>query len=270
MTIDLHVHSSYSDGCLSPSQVVEYAHQLGVTTLALTDHDTLAGIPEALERGSQLGLTILPGIEMSCSIDRAEYHILGYKVDCNHGPLLTQLGHLRFARAERADRIVAKLAKQGIQLASSRIQEIAGAGVVGRPHIAAALVRSGYAESKRDAFVRFLNAGQPGYVPRYRLSIEQGIRLLREAGGIAVWAHPGKDFSLPRLQQLQELGLLGVEVWHPDHSNEQMLWIADQVARAGLLVTGGSDFHCQEPDSPVLGSHTTPEWALAALQAIGV
>lgn len=265
MAIDLHVHSTYSDGCLTPSRIVEHAHQLGLTALALTDHDTLDGIPEALVRGTELGITILPGIEMSCSLDQGEYHMLGYGMACNYEPLLVKLHQLSVARAERADRIVAKLAAEGIQLVGSRVQEIAGAGVVGRPHIAEALIEQGFAQDKRDAFLRYLNPGQPGYVPRYRLSVPQAISLIRAAGGIPVWAHPGKSFSLERLVELKEYGLLGVEVWHPDHSAEQMLWFADQVARAGLLVTGGSDFHCRQPDGLGLGSHITPDWAFAAL-----
>lgn len=265
MAIDLHVHSTFSDGCLTPSRIVEHAHQLGITALALTDHDTLAGIPEASARGAERGITVLPGIEMSCSSDQGEYHILGYGMDCSHEPLLAQLRQLSTARAERAERIVAKLADHGIQLVGSRVREIAGAGVVGRPHVAEALIEQGFAQDKRDAFLRYLNLGQPGYVPRYRLSVPQAISLIRAAGGIPVWAHPGKSFSLERLVEFKEYGLLGVEVWHPDHSAEQMLWFADQVARAGLLVTGGSDFHCHQPDGLGLGSHITPKWAFAAL-----
>lgn len=266
MAIDLHVHSTYSDGCLTPGQIVTHASQAGITALALTDHDTLDGIPEALACGKELGITVLPGIELSCSLEnQGDYHILGYKMDCNHEPLLAQLRELSLARAERADRIVAKLAVAGIQIDGSRVREIAGAGVVGRPHIAEALIEQGFAEDKQDAFRRYLSPGQPGYVPRYRLSVAQAIGLIRAAGGIPVWAHPGQSFSLERLEQFQEYGLLGLEVWHPDHSAEQMLWFADRVARAGLLVTGGSDFHCYQLHGPGLGSHITPEWAFAAL-----
>lgn len=267
MAIDLHVHSTYSDGCLSPWQLVEHARQLGITTLALTDHDTLGGIPEVLEHGVQLGVNIVPGVELSCSGDHGEYHILGYKLDCSYEPLLEQLEELRLARAKRADQIVAQLAVEGTQLPMRRIQEIAGAGVIGRPHIAAVLVEQGHSESISDAFLRYLNPGQPGYVPRYRISVQKAIGLIRAAGGIPVWAHPGREFSRERLHQFQEYGLLGVEVWHPDHDSEQMLWLADQVTRAGLLMTSGSDFHCH-PDSR-LGSQVTPPWALAALVGQG-
>lgn len=268
MSADLHVHSVFSDGCLSPRQLVEGAQGLGLAALAITDHDSLQGVPEAIERGLELGIVVLPGIEISCSEHQDEYHILGYRMDCSYEPLLVQLERIQLERARRAERIVAQLAELGVRLSYSRIREIAGAGVVGRPHIASALVEKGYSVSIRDAFARYLNAGQPGYVPRYRLGVRHGINLIREAGGIPVWAHPGEKFSSARLEELKSLGLMGVEVWHPDHSPEQMLWIADQAARAGLLVTGGSDFHCQQPDYPALGSYLTPKWALAALLSI--
>ncbi|NLW16273.1 MAG: PHP domain-containing protein [Firmicutes bacterium] len=261
MVIDLHVHSTYSDGCLSPGQLVERAQQLGIRAIALTDHDTVAGIPELLARGEQLGISVLPGVELSCE----GYHILGYGVDCNYGPLLRQLQELANARQQRAERIVARLASIGIELELERIRELAGVGVIGRPHVAAALVEQGLAADVADAFSRYLSKGRPGYVPRYRLEPQQAIELIRSAGGIPVWAHPGKDFSRERLLQLKSWGLLGVEVWHPDHDREEMLWFADQAARADLLVTGGSDFHCPPPGSAELGSFPTPEWAWVAL-----
>ncbi len=263
MAIDLHVHSSYSDGCLSPKQLVERAHQLGVSALAITDHDTLAGVPEALSYGRDLGVFVLPGIELSCE----GYHILGYGVDCGYQPLREQLEELAQARAERAARIVDRLAVAGIHLSLERVQELAGAGVVGRPHVAAALVEKGYASNTKDAFARFLNKGQPGYVPRYRLSVDRAINLVKGAGGIPVWAHPGDRFSRQCLQELKSCGVMGVEVWHPDHNKDQMLWFADQGAREGLLVTGGSDFHCPQLGEAELASHATPLWAWAALRA---
>lgn len=263
MAVDLHVHSTYSDGCLAPSQLVEQACQSGITTLALTDHDTIAGIAEAKKSGVQLGVNIVPGVELSCSDGQGEYHILGYKLDCSYKPLLAQLEKLRLARAQRVDQIVARLAISGVHLSAARVREIAGTGVIGRPHLAAALIEQGLAESISDAFVRYLNPGRPGHVPRHRLSVRDGVDLILAAGGIPVWAHPGKKFAHAIITRFKDYGLLGVEVWHPDHTPEQMLWFADQVARAGLLVSGGSDFHCW-PQSR-LGSHLTPDWALAAL-----
>lgn len=263
MAVDLHVHSTYSDGCLAPSELIEQARQCGITTLALTDHDTLAGIPEALEHGVQLGVDIVPGIELSCSEGQSEYHILGYELDCSYEPLLAQLEKLRLARVERVDQIVSQLAISRVRLSAARVREIAGAGVIGRPHIAAALMEQGYADSISDAFTRYLNPGCPGHVPRHRLSVQEGVGLILAAGGVPVWAHPGKKFTHKILARFKDYGILGVEVWHPDHTLEQMLWFADQVARASLLVTGGSDFHCL-PHSR-LGSQLTPDWALAAL-----
>ncbi len=263
MAVDLHVHSTYSDGCLSPGQLVVQAHQLGIIALAITDHDTLAGVPEALACGRELGVSVLPGIELSCE----GFHILGLGVDCCYAPLLEQLEELGHAREERAQRIVDRLATAGIRLSQERVRELAGAGVVGRPHVAAALVEQGYARDTKDAFTRYLNKGQPGYVPRYRLSAERAIGLVRAAGGIPVWAHPGERFTRQCLQELKSFGLMGVEVWHPDHNKEQMLWFADQAAREGLLVTGGSDFHCST-GSAELGSHPTPLWAWASLRAL--
>lgn len=268
MTADLHLHSTYSDGCLRPSQLVAAADALGLSAIALTDHDSIEGIDEAMAAGSRIGLTVIPGIELSCSEPDLGYHILGYRLDYKSEPLLAKLAWLKEQRAQRARRIIAKLESNSIYVCKERLDEIAGKGVIGRPHIATALVERGYADNQSEAFNLFLTDGMPGYVERCRLGVQAGINLIRAAGGIPVWAHPGKDFSLRRLQDLRQLGLQGVEVWHPDHSQAQMLWFADQAARAGLLVTGGSDFHCGGfCGEPALGDFLTPNWALLALQS---
>ncbi|NLY54132.1 MAG: PHP domain-containing protein [Firmicutes bacterium] len=267
MGADLHTHSSYSDGCLRPDQLVEYAYYSGLSILALTDHDTVQGVPEAIQRGIELGVEVWPGIEISCTTSEGECHILGLQVDHNYDPLLQELARWQARREERAAQMVSRLAQLGFAIDLEQVQYIAGNGVIGRPHIAHALVERGYAADVADAFRRLIGRGCPSYVPRTEISPEHAIALIRSAGGIAVWAHPGADFSPTRLKQLQAAGLMGVEVWHPDHTPEQMLWIADQAARAGLLVTGGSDFHCADGERARLGCYSTPVWSVAAISA---
>lgn len=267
MAADLHVHSTYSDGCLSPQELVSLAGQFAVGAFALTDHDTIQGLEEAFLWAAKSNVVVIPGVELSCRHGDSEYHILGYHIDPLSGHLQQQLSNLKGARLERIEQMVHKLRQQGLGISWDRVLQIADRGVVGRPHIAEALVESGYASHKNAAFDLFLMPDCPAFVPRKGLSVSAGIELLRLAGGVPVWAHPGGAFSQERLREFKALGLMGVEVWHPDHSSAQMQWFADKAAEIGLLVTGGSDFHCHEAGAPTFAMHRTPAWALEALAA---
>ena len=249
---DLHTHSTRSDGTLTPAELLDEAHRHGVHAIALTDHDTLDGLDEASERGRALGIEVLAGVELSLSEDdgQRQSHLLGYGVSANSGPLREVLEQLRIAREQRADRSLDALCTQGIVLDRARVREIAGAGTIGRPHLARALVEAGHCSDLDDAFVRFLRTGRPAYVPAPGLSARDAIELVHRAGGVASLAHPPLSIGIDRegglekfVGRLVALGLDGLEVDHPKHTPKQRRRLARWCRDHGLLATGGSDFH---------------------------
>ncbi|MBI2914931.1 MAG: PHP domain-containing protein [Firmicutes bacterium] len=241
--MDLHVHSTESDGTLTPSQIVQAAEDLGLAAVSVTDHDSTAGVREALSASAEFGIEVLTGVEVSTEVGQTEVHILGYLIDPEHCRLTTSLTELRDARRERVARMVDLLRRQGYGIDLLRVQELAGTGAIGRPHVARALVEKGYVRSQEEAFDRLIGRGRAAYVDRFRLRPREAVLLIGEAGGVPVLAHPGlmKDDSM--IPDLVEQGVLGIEAYHPEHSAGECCRY-DQVARErGLLVTGGSDCH---------------------------
>jgi predicted metal-dependent phosphoesterase TrpH len=241
MVLDLHCHTTYSDGSLSPDQLVKAAAQAGVKVLGITDHDTLSGWPAAFAAANVYGLEIVPGIELSTVQGDRSLHILGFYPDPDllNQPLTERLA----GRKRRAQRILDKLAELGYPLEFPMM----GEGIApGRPHIATAMVQAGYVRSAREAFDRFLGDDQPAYVHYEKFSAMEGIQLLRSCGAVPVWAHPclfrgGRVETV--LPKLVDAGLLGVEVYHPNHSPSEIASLKSQAAQCGLLMTGGSDYH---------------------------
>jgi hypothetical protein len=260
-TTDLHVHTTASDGTLVPTEVVKEAAAEGVTLLGITDHDTIEGVAEALRGAPEAGLQIVPGVELSVGQEQQEIHILGYCFDQANALLTDTLARMRQARDNRNATIVEKLHHLGKPICLERVQKLAQGGSVGRPHIAKALVEAGHVTSEGEAFGRFLARGKPAYFGRERLSPAEAARLIQQAGGYAVLAHPGKLGSRKLVEQLLEDGLDGLEVYHTDHtqSNIQLLL---EIARARkLLITGGSDSHGPHSERPLrIGSVTMPAW----------
>jgi predicted metal-dependent phosphoesterase TrpH len=260
-TIDLHVHSTASDGILSPARVVAEAAARDVWLLSITDHDTTDGIPEARTAAAEAGLTLVPGVELSVGAEAHEIHVLGYFIDLDDRPLQAVLRTLRGARDLRNERIVARLRELGAPIDLARVKEIAGEGSVGRPHIAKALVEAGRCASMGEAFGRYLARGKPGYVGRERLSPAEAAQAIRQAGGIPVLAHPGKLGHRRRIEEIVDMGMEGVEAFHSDHDEKDVELILDIAKARNLLVTGGSDSHGPHPDRPVeIGSLDIPEW----------
>ncbi|MFM7230712.1 MAG: PHP domain-containing protein [bacterium] len=239
--LELHAHTHFSDGQLSPAELVEFALERGMTALAITDHDSVEGVAPA-QAAAAGRLEVVPGIEISSSYEGMDLHILGYFVDPTSQALLTRLASFRDERRQRAVDIVARLAELGVHVDADGIIASAGPGVVGRPHVAQALLRGGHVPSIEVAFQRYLGSRGEAYVPRPDFPSAEAVRAIREAGGVAVLAHPG---SLARrvVESLAAAGLGGVEVWHPQHGiAAQRRWY--ETAQAlGLVPSGGSDFH---------------------------
>ena len=255
--LDLHLHTTHSDGSCTPTEVIGLAHQAGVTALAITDHDITSGIPEAIAAGEQYGIEIIPGVEISSLIGSSELHILGYFLDWQDTDLNQRFKSLRDSRHHRNPQIVDRLQSLGIDITYDEVRALAGSDSVGRPHIARALMNKGVVTSAKEAFDRFLGDGKAAYVPRDLPSPADAIRWIKEARGLAVLAHPTwvklTDQPLTELvRRLKADGLDGVEVYYSTHAARQTREYLSLAQQLGLLVTGGSDFHgLTKPDIEV-------------------
>lgn len=264
MRIDLHTHSRVSDGTDSPTGLVMKASAAGLDVIALTDHDTFGGILEAQEAGKRIGVKVLCGLEMSTERGGRSVHLLGYGCDVYNRPLSEELARIRVGRTERIPATLRKLADIGLPLSVEELQAAAnGAPVIGRPHIADAMVSKGYCEDRDEAFARWLHDGGPGYVPRYACPLERAIDLIHGAHGVAIIAHPwgrgNRDvLSAPYLQELVTThGLDGIEVEHPDHDEATRSLLFEMGARLGLVRTGSSDYHGTGKKNNPLGAELT-------------
>lgn len=239
--VDLHIHSTASDGEYAPTQLVRMALERGLSIISITDHDTTTGIDEALRAAKGTGLEVIPGVEISVDIPHREVHLLGYYIDHHNPALQEQLSLLRRSREERAKRILEKMAALGLPLRWERVIELAGEGSIGRPHIAQAMVEQGYASTIKEAFTEYIRREGPAYVERQRMSPLEAIRLIEKAKGVAVLAHPIEVVDL--LPSLVEGGLVGLEVYYGGYSAEKMDKLASLASKYNLIPTGGSDFH---------------------------
>lgn len=259
--IDLHVHSTASDGEFRPSEVVVLALRHRLDAIALTDHDTTAGLPEALEAAAGSRLLVLAGVELSTmQPDGEAIDLLGYGVDPADGAFEARLRLLRSARRDRAAQMVARLAALGAPISLERVYALAAGGAVARPHIAQALLEAGHVHTMQEAFDRFIGNGGPAYIPHLPLPIEEAIALIHAAGGMAVLAHPirVRDYAA-RLGGWVDAGLDGLEVYYPDHNPFFTRDARVAARRYGLIMTGGSDFHRPEADGTIrLGRQHVP------------
>jgi predicted metal-dependent phosphoesterase TrpH len=256
--IDLHIHSTYSDGTLSPRAIVDLARKTGLQAIALTDHDTVAGVAEALAYGREAGVEVIPGIEISSWLDNIPLHILGYRFRHNDSGLLQRLLRLQEGRHIRNEQILSKLNHLGIDLTMAELTAFSEHGQAGRPHIAQLLVNRGAVPTLEQAFRRYLQRGAAAYAERFKYYADEAINMIRQAGGIAVLAHPvNLDPSLTAipglLRELHQLGLQGVEVYYPSHSSQAVRKLKKIAAELGLLITGGSDFHGNNRSKAPLG-----------------
>ena len=258
--VDLHMHSTASDGSRSPAEVVRAAKRASLAAIALTDHDTVAGLAEARGVGAELGVRIVNGVELSAVEGQTETHLLGLHLR-DTTVLENELAQLREMRGRRAARIVELLQSQGVQVTLDDVLLQAGSGAIGRPHVARALVADGWAIDVRDAFDRYLGAGRPAFVAKDQLGMREAIAMVHAAGGLAVLAHPGGGGTRERIEALAALGLDGVEVKHPSHSPQDVARLRACVDQLGLIASGGSDWHGAADGPRTIGMmHVPIDW----------
>jgi len=270
--VDLHMHSTASDGSRAPADVVLAAAGAKLGAIALTDHDTVAGLPDALRAGEELGVRVIAGVELSAVEGDTETHLLGLHLR-DTSVLERALTELREMRERRAQRIVERLEEIGVHITMDAVLVQAAAGAVGRPHVARALIAEGWAVDSRDAFDRYLAAGRPAYVAKEQLGMRDAIQMIHDAGGLAVLAHPAGAGTRERLTALRSQGLDGVEVKHPSHSSADTTRLAALARELELVPSGGSDWHGAATGPRTIGMMQVPaDWLTqqeARLVALG-
>lgn len=258
--VDLHAHTTASDGRATPAELIALAKAADLQAVAITDHDTLEGLPAAQVAADAVGITLVHGIELSTSDANREIHLLGLHLTTTD-VLAQRLVSVLAARVERAVEMVAKLNTLGLPVTMEMVMAQAGDGAVGRPHVARALVAGGWVRDLRDAFDRWLGDGKPANVGKQRLELAEGIALIHDAGGVAVWAHPQGEGSRERIGRFADLGLDGVEVRHPSHNSDDLARLATLCDHFGLLKSGGSDWHGALDGFRLLGCmHVPAPW----------
>jgi predicted metal-dependent phosphoesterase TrpH len=258
--VDLHAHSTASDGSVPPERVPALAAAAGLSAIALTDHDSIEGIAAARHAATALGIEVLAGVELSAFENDRETHILGLHL-ADVERIEARLATFRAARRTRAERIVEALNALGVPVTLDAILREAGEGAIGRPHIARALIAGGWVRDPREAFDRYLGYGRPAFVPKHTLGVAEAIRLIHAAGGIAVLAHPGAGGVRAWLEPLAAAGLDGVEVRHPSHSAEDVARLSALADHLGLVPSGGPDWHGATAGARVLNAMRVPyEW----------
>lgn len=265
--IDLHLHTRYSDGSWTPAELCQAAARLQLAAIAVTDHDTMDGIPEVLAAGQEHGIEVLPAVEITCRVKTREVHLLGYfpGATWQNPELHAVLDHAKRVREKRVGAMVAQLNEQGIALTTAEVFAGSPCGTVGRPHVALALRQRGVVKSVEEAFDRFLKSGKPGYVERYRMEAAEAIALIKRAGGVAVLAHPGLGQADEAIHNLVQQGLAGLEVWHCRHTPSQIEHYRALAERFHLLVTGGSDCHGTVYGKALLGTVPVPYECVTAI-----
>lgn len=266
MAVDLHAHSTASDGTLSPSELVHRAAQAGLTAVALSDHDSVDGIAEALRAGEREGIRVVPAVELSAAEDDLDVHLLGYFVDHEDPAFRARLAQLRAARQERAERIVEALRTDGYDMHIAEVLDLADGGAVGRAHVARALISRGYAGDMGEAFERYVGRGRPYYIPKPVAGAAAVVELIRSAGGLPVLAHPAVSGVEGLAEGLVPFGLAGLEAFHSEQSAEDSTRVTELAERLGLVVTGGSDYHGPQAHAK-LGRPHVPDEVLADLES---
>jgi predicted metal-dependent phosphoesterase TrpH len=278
--VDLHLHTTFSDGTLTPTELVNLCATRGLKVIAVSDHDSTEGLREAMAAAeSHPDLTIIPAIELSTDIPGSEIHMLGYFVDTSDQDFQNTLDTFRKGRHNRGELMVEKLNSMGLEISWERVQEISDGGSIGRPHIAQALVEGGYIEFPKEAFDRYIGRDGPAYVGRPKLTPEDAIELLLKNGALPVMAHPtysqtksdrdGVADLHETVRNLKEHGLVGIEVFYGDYTDEQVSYLKKIADELGIIPCGGSDYHASgNPDEPQPGTVGSPMSTVDRLRAI--
>jgi predicted metal-dependent phosphoesterase TrpH len=269
--VDLHIHSTASDGKFSPEAIVNKAAALGLTVIALTDHDSVAGIAPALEAAKAFpNLRVIPSVEISTDMPSGEVHVLGYFIDYTSDELKSALDRFRSSRQRRTQGMITKLRDLGIHIDWPRVQEIAGDGAIGRPHIAQAMLEKGYITSIKDAFSGYIEHGGPAYVEREKMTPVEAVALIVRSNGLPVLAHPFTiDDPETLVMELKAAGLVGIEAYYNGYTAEEIKSLVSLADRHGLIATGGSDYHgLDDSDETGLGGVEVPMEAAERLIAM--
>ncbi len=264
--VDLHVHTNYSDGSLSPEEVVAHAKQCGFTAIGIADHDEVAGITEAIWRGHPHGIEIVPAVEITSGCDGKQIHLLGYLINHNDRELRERLKHFRYDRFKRMERMVKKLRGLGFNMYMELVRRIAGRGSLGRLHLARAMFQEGMVSNVQEAFDLYIGRGKPAYEEKPRVEAGEAFSLITSAGGIPVLAHPKLVHVDKMIPELVRLGLRGIEVFYSKHTPEDVERYLAIAERNNLLVTGGSDCHGLIKNSMLLGTIKVPYRYLTLLR----
>jgi predicted metal-dependent phosphoesterase TrpH len=263
MKADLHLHTTASDGRLSPQELVARAAGQGMEVIAVTDHDSVDGVAPALEAARSFpSLKVIPGVEIGTDVPDGEIHVLGYLINYVDAALVAKLADLRDSRKTRAKRMIAKLANLGVHIEWQRVEEIAGSGSVGRPHVAQAIMEKGYVQSLKEAFARYIGRDGPAYAEREKMTPQQVVELVVRVGGLPVLAHPADIDDLEEvIPRLQRVGLVGIEVYYNAYGAATVQHLASLARKHRLIATGGSDFHGLEhiTETPMGGVDIPPE-----------
>jgi hypothetical protein len=263
---DLHTHTVFSDGTCTPEALVRLAADLGLAAIAVSDHDSVAGIPDAMTEADKVGIEVIPAVELSAELADQEIHILGYCIDHTAACLRQALTELVANRVERIHTMVGKLRLMGIELSAQDVFAVAEKGPPGRMHIAQALLNAGYITSLSEAFAKYIGDTSPAYVCGFRLSPQKAITLLRDSGGVAVLAHPYLIKNDSLIPELVTHGLAGLEVYYPEHTQAMTNFYRELASRYDLIATGGSDFHGRVKPNTPLGSVTVDYDVVDALK----
>lgn len=264
---DLHLHTTFSDGTLTPEEIVKEAKLVGFSAISITDHDILDGIEPGILAGKKYGVEVIPGVELSArSDDDAEIHILGYYMDLQNETFRERLQDFRETRVVRAKKMVDKLNELGLDIGYDDVLKMADSTSIGRPHVATALVEKGYVATNSEAFNRYLFDGGPAYVQKKKISPAEAIAMILDAGGVPVLAHPGM-IQQDIIPELISMGLMGLEAFHPFHSVQLTYYYCDLAKRYKILITGGSDCHGEAKSRMYLGNIRLPYRHIDALKA---
>ncbi len=268
MPVELHCHSTASDGELAPAQLVVRAQAQGITTLALTDHDTVDGLPELIEAARETTIRVISGVELSCHYEGREVHLLGYLFEHRDPDFLELLSRMQEERRGRVHQILEKLAQMGVELTYDEVEAQSGGGTLGRPHVAKALLAKGVVHGLDQAFDLYLGNRAPAYVGRSLLSLPDGIEAIRRAGGCSVLAHPGLLTDWAMVERILQLPVHGMEVWHPSHGKASRKRAKRLGGRYNKVLSGGSDFHRPSGDYELGSSSAVTEKVVTRLMEV--